>query len=293
MRTAGENSPLLRDRARYVALAYRMLGSRADAEDVVQEAFLRAAGAAEGAAEPERYLFRTVANLCVDRLRAERVRRRAYHGPWLPEPLVSDDEPDDVADLAENLSIGFLLLLERLSPGERVVFVLREAFDLEFGEIADLLGISAEACRQRHSRARRHLRGERREAPSQTVQRRLLERLMTAVAEQRVDAVVELLSDDVLLLTDGGGVVAAAIRPVEGRERIARVLVHLAARAEAEAPLTMRWANVNGAWGVLLLCDGTIHSALTVDASETAVRRIFVIRNPNKLAGVIVPGNRA
>jgi len=209
----------------------------------------------------------------------------------LPEPLVSDDEPDDVADLAETLSIGFLLLLERLSPGERVVFVLREAFDLEFGEIADVLGISAEACRQRHSRARRHLQGERREAPSQTVHRALLQRLMTAVAEQRVEAVVDLLTDDALLISDGGGVVSAAIRPVEGRERIARVLVHLAAKASAEAPLTMRWVNVNGGWGVLLLRDGAIHSALTVDASDGAVRRIYVIRNPNKLAGAIEPGH--
>jgi len=287
-----EDSLLLRDRARYFALAYRMLGSRADAEDVLQEAYLRAGAAAEAATEPQRYLFRTVANLCVDRLRAEQVRRRAYHGPWLPEPLVSTDEPDDVVDLAQSLSIGFLLLLERLSPGERVVFVLREAFEFDFGEISDLLGISAEACRQRHSRARRHLQGERdqrRERPSQAVHRALLERLMAAVAEQRIDAVVNLLSEDALLISDGGGVVSAAIRPVEGPERIARVLVHLAAKAAAEAPLAMRWVSVNGGWGVLLLRDGLIHSAFTVEAREGAVRRIYVIRNPCKLAGVGVP----
>jgi RNA polymerase sigma-70 factor (ECF subfamily) len=170
-----------------------------------------------------------------------------------------------------------------------VVFVLREAFEFDFGEIAEVLGISDEACRQRYSRARRHLRDEPVTVPSPAVHRALLERLMAAVSAQRVDEVVELLTDDALLVSDGGGVVSAAIRPVEGRDRIARVLVHLAAKAQAEAPLTLRWANVNGSCGVLLLREGAIHSAITVEASSGAVRRIYVIRNPNKLAGVVLP----
>jgi RNA polymerase sigma-70 factor (ECF subfamily) len=277
---------LLRNRSRYLGLAYRMLGSRADAEDVIQEAYLRAGVPATVAEEPERYLFRVVANLCIDRLRAERVRRRDYTGPWLPEPVVSDDLPGETAELAESLSLGLLLLLERLSPAERIVFVLREAFDLGFAEIAGLLGVSEDACRQRFARARRHLAGERSEPSRPAAQRELLTRLITAVAEQQVDTVVSLLADDALLVSDGGGVVSAAIRPVEGRERIARVLVHIGARAQAEGSVDMRFANINGEWGVLLARAGRVETAITVELSGDRVRRIFVVRNPSKLERV-------
>lgn len=277
---------LLRNRSRYLGLAYRMLGSRADAEDVVQEAYLRA-GAPETAAEaPERYLFRVVANLCIDRLRAERVRRRDYTGPWLPEPVVSDDIPGETAELAESLSLGLLLLLERLSPAERIVFVLREAFDLGFAEIAGLLGVTEDACRQRFARARRHLAGARSEPARPAAQREFLTRLITAVAEQQVDTVVGLLAEDALLVSDGGGVVSAAIRPVEGRERIARMLVHIGARAQAEGPVEMRFANINGEWGILLARAGRVETAITIELGGDRVRRIFVVRNPEKLERV-------
>jgi len=286
---AADNSfaaALLRNRSRYLGLAYRMLGSRADAEDVVQEAYLRAGAPGTAAEDPERYLFRVVANLCIDRLRAERVRRRDYTGPWLPEPVVSDDLPGETAELAESLSLGLLLLLERLSPAERIVFVLREAFDLGFAEIAALLGVSEDACRQRFARARRHLAGERSEPARPAAQRELLTRLIAAVAEQQIDTVVGLLSDDALLVSDGGGVVTAAIRPVEGRERIARVLVHIGARARAEGPVDMRFATINGEWGILLSRAGRVETALTVELRGDRARRIFVVRNPEKLERV-------
>ena len=274
------------DRSRYFRLAYRMLGSRAEAEDVVQEAYLKVGTHPGEIAEPARYLMRTVANLCVDRLRAERVRRRAYVGPWLPEPLVSDEAPDATAELAESLAKGFMLLLERLSPAERIVFVLREGFDLDFGEIAELLDVGAAACRQRFARARRRLHDRSTEPPRPAAHRDLLERLMTAIAGQDADAVVALLGDDALLISDGGGVVAAAIRPVEGRERIARVLVHIAARLAAGGGASFRFANVNGDWGVVVLQDGAIDGAMALETRSGAIRRIFLVRNPAKLVGV-------
>jgi RNA polymerase sigma-70 factor (ECF subfamily) len=292
MKGAADDSPLVTDRGRYLALAYRMLGSRADAEDVVQEAFLRTASGSVGVEHPQRYLLRVVANLCVDRLRAERVRRQAYPGPWLPEPVLSDDEPDGVSELAESLSMGFLLLLERLSPGERIVFVLREAFELDFTEIASILGISAEACRQRLSRARRHLKGQAPQQRDPEASRALLARLMSAVTEQRVDAVIELLADDAILISDGGGVASAAIRPVSGRERIARVMVHIAAREQEQGPLDLRFSNINGDWGLLIMRGETIHSAVTLELRDGRIRRIYVLRNPEKLStpDVLPPG---
>lgn len=284
MKEPAVESPLIADRGRYLALAYRMLGSRADAEDVVQEAFLRTAGGSVDPDHPTRYLLRVVANLCVDRLRAERVRRQAYPGPWLPEPILSDDEPEAVNDLAESLSMGLLLLLERLSPAERIVFVLREAFDLDLHEIAAVLGISAEACRQRLSRARRHLRGEPLGRPDPRASRAVLTRLMSAVAEQRVDAVVELLAEDAVLISDGGGLVSAAIRPVSGRERIAGVMVHIAAREQEAGPLDLRFTNINGNWGLLVLRGSEVHSAITLELDGERIRRIYVVRNPEKLS---------
>jgi RNA polymerase sigma-70 factor, ECF subfamily len=286
MNPAQNASPLVCQRQRYLALAYRMLGSRMDAEDVVQEAFLRLGASGPAVEDPERYTFRTVANLCVDRLRAERVRRRTYPGPWLPEPMIADGEPDDLLDLARSLSLGFLLLLERLSPAERVVFVLREAFDLDFRDIADLLGVSEQACRQRLSRARRNLRGAAVASSRPAANRDLLQRLMTAVAEQQVEAVVRLLSDDALLVTDGGGVVSAAIRPVEGGERIARVLIHIAAREQTPAPLDAHPVNLNGDWGLVFARGGVVHSVVTIESRNDSIRRIYVLRNPAKLASV-------
>ena len=176
--------------------------------------------------DPQRFLMRVVTNLAIDRLRADKVRRRDYVGPWLPEPVAEDEAPLDLVELGEELSLGFMLLLDALSPAERVVFVLREGFDFSFDDIASILDLSPAACRQRHSRARRHLQGT--PAVTQPVQeKRLLERLVEAVSAQRVEAVVELLSEDAEVLADGGGVVSAAIRPVTGVQRIAQVMLHI------------------------------------------------------------------
>jgi RNA polymerase sigma-70 factor (ECF subfamily) len=271
-------------RERLVAFAYRMLGSRTDAEDVVQEAFTRLHERSVDAADPARYAFRVVANLCVDRLRAEKVRRRTYVGPWLPEPWLDASTPVDVAELAEDLSVALLLLLERLSPAERVVFVLREAFDLTFDEIADVIGVSAAACRQRFTRAKVHLKERPRLPAPVENQRALLTRLLNAISEGSVAGIVQLLSSEAVLVSDGGGEVTAALRPVQGVERIAKFLTHVGKRAIAEAPLDIRFENVNGGWGITLYQRGKPHSCITIAAHGDRIDGIFIVRNPEKLA---------
>ena len=270
-------------RERLVAFAYRMLGSRHDAEDVVQEAFSRLHEREVSAADPARYAFRVVANLCVDRLRAEQVRRRMYFGPWLPEPWLEEATPVDVAELAEDLSVALLLLLERLSPAERVVFVLREAFDLSFDEIADVLGVSAAACRQRFARAKTHMKDVPRKPAPVDAQRDLLTRLVAAITEGSVQSIVALLSSDAVLISDGGGEVTAAIRPVHGVERIAAVLAHTGRKALVEGALDVRFENVNGGWGLTLLQHGKPHSCITIAADGEHIDAIFIMRNPKKL----------
>lgn len=275
--------PVTAHRDRLIGFAYRMLGSVADAEDVIQDAYQRVHDQAEVKLSSA-YLMRVVSNLCVDRLRAEQVRRREYSGPWLPEPLLDPSTPADVAQLSEDLSFGFLLLLERLSPAERVVFVLREAFDYSFADIAELLDLSVAACRQRFSRARRRFAGT--ELPAHepvAEQKAMLERLVMLVSEGRVEGLVEMLSDDALLISDGGGLVSAAVRPVADRQRIARVLVHIAGRALQEGGLDYRFVNVNGGWGLIVLQSGAPHSCITLESRDGLVRRVYIVRNPDKI----------
>ncbi len=210
-----------------LGLAYRMLGSRGDAEDVVQEAWLRwsRAGSVDN---PAAWLRTVVTRLCLDELRSARVRREAYVGPWLPEPVHTADGslgPLDTAELRDSLSLGFLLLLERLSPAERAVFVLREAFALPYDEIASCVDRSPAACRQLHVRARGRLADDL-PAPQRTGRRELLERLLTAVATADVRGPTALLTDDAALVSDGGGVVSAARRtPLEVTDQLVAALV--------------------------------------------------------------------
>lgn len=283
---ASAGDPLSGQREKLLGFAYRMLGSVADAEDVIQDTYGRVRDRPAATLSPA-YVMRTVANLCVDRLRAEQVRRRHYHGPWLPEPWLDPATPSEIIQLGEDMSFAFLLMLERLSPVERVVFVLREAFEYSFAEISDLLGVSAATCRKRYSRARGHLRGA--ELPDQervADQKVMLERLIELVSNGSVDDLVELLSEDAVLLTDGGGVVGAAIRPVEDRARIARVLVHVVRRAYEAGPLENRFVNVNGGWGVLVLQHGAPHSCVALSLRDGRIRRLYVVRNPRKIAGL-------
>ena len=279
--------------SRLEGLAYRMLGSVADAEDVVQEARLRLLKQATQPENEEAWLFRVVTNIAVDKLREQQRHRAAYSGPWLPEPLLTDD-PGDIAELAETLSLGLVLMLERLNPTERAVFVLREGFDLGFEDIGRLLDASSSSCRQRFRRARLRLSdGERsraqrnrgQAADDPVAQKRLLDRLLAAVAEQDAQSLIELCSDDCVALTDGGGVVSAAIRPIADPTRIAQVFLHLAGKLSEQAEIDFRWLALNGGTGLLIVQDGELVASVQIELSDgnEHIQRFYIMRNPEKL----------
>ena len=266
-----------------LGLAYRMLGSRADAEDVVQEAWLRWSSAA-GVDNPAAWLRTVVTRLCLDELRSARVRRESYVGPWLPEPVHTADGalgPLDTVELRDSLSLGFLHLLERLSASERAVFVLREAFSLPYDEVAETVGRSVTACRQLHVRARAKLGAEL--PPGRAPSRReLLDQLVMAVASADITGLTALLADDAVMVSDGGGVVSAARRPVEGADRIARFLVGVGPRVPAGA--TVEVEEINGAPCLLVRVAGVVAQVLSVEVADGRVRSLQLVSNPEKLS---------
>lgn len=283
-----DRAPFVSDaghRGRLVRLAYRLLGSVEDAEDVVQDALLKLMAVSRPPDDPDAWLFRTVTNLAIDRLRRRKVQRRAYPGPWLPEPLVTEHhDTEALAERRDDLGIGLLLLLEELSVSERVAFVLREAFDLDFRAMAEVLEVRADACRQRYHRARRKLAGARWTATPSKQQRQLLERLIEAVMAGDRAGLTELLADDAVLVTDGGGRVSAAIRPVHDPNRIAQVMLHLAARQNVAA-MTLERRRLNGGAGLLIRAGNTPFACIQVAGAGQAHRisRLYVMRNPDKL----------
>lgn len=277
--------------SRLEALAYRMLGSVADAEDVLQEARLRRLKLASPPDNEEAWLTRVVTNLALDKLREQKRRRETYTGPWLPEPLLTDapedvSGPEGVAELAEQLSMGLMLMLERLSPAERAVFVLREGFDLGFDDIGAMLDSTAASCRQRYRRAKTHLAGEGRSgtAGPPEMQRRLLESMLSAVAERDLAGLVALFTEDCVAYADGGGVVSAAIIPVTDPRRIAQVTLHVVQKLAAEGGLDIRWTTLNGNPGLLIGQGGRLVATVQVEAADGRIRRVYIVRNPEKLA---------
>ena len=292
-----------RERPRLVGLAYRIMGSRLDAEDVVQEAWLRAQRTDWPAVErPAAWLTTVVSRLALDELRSARRRRETYVGPWLPDPVRTTDErpesptdrtgddtavdPAAVAELAESLTFGFLLLLEALEPVERVVFLLADVFDTPYAEIAAAVGRSPAACRQVASRARRRVREGRVRCDPPADAERVAHELLLAVAAGDVGTVVSLLSDDVVLISDGGATVRAARRPVVGPERVARFLVNLNRRYPVAA---VEATAINGEPGVVMhLADG-IDLVVAVEVVEGRVHAVHAIRNPEKIAALDVP----
>lgn len=275
------------DRPRLIRLAYRLLGSVEDAEDVVQDAHLRLLAGGHTPDDPGAYLFRTVTHLAIDRLRRLKVQRRAYAGPWLPEPLdTADEDASAPAERRQDLGIGLLLLLERLSVGERVAYVLREAFDLDFRTMSEVLDVRVEACRQRYHRARRKIAGTEARPTPTAAQRRLLERLAEAVLAGDRTRLTALLAEDAVMLTDGGGQVRAAIIPVERPDRIAQVLLHIVSRQDP-ATFTFEWRHLNGGAGLLIRQRGVPFSCVQVageGGGDGRASRIYVMRNPTKLA---------
>ena len=277
-----EHRPLL------FSIAYRMLGSVMDAEDLVQETFVRwlQADDAEAVRSPKAYLSTIITRLCVDYLRSARVRREQYVGPWLPEPLlVETSGPAEKVELAESLSLAFLVLLEQLTPLERAVFLLREVFDYEYAEIARIVDKSEAYCRQLVRRAREHLAERRpRFTPPPDRGAALAEQFIRTCARGEVDRLVEMLSDDVVAWSDGGGKVTAARRPVRGPDLVARFLVGLVQKAPPG--LELRPAPINGQPGFLAYLGDHLHGVLALDLDGDRVRAVHIVVNPDKLSGV-------
>ncbi|MFJ4915361.1 MULTISPECIES: RNA polymerase sigma-70 factor [unclassified Streptomyces] len=269
-------------------VAYRMLGRIADAEDVVQEAWLRwSAVVREDVREPRAFLVRTVTRLAIDRLRQLRSRREAYVGPWLPEPLVTDFGPavPDTAEravLADSVSVAVLVVLESLSPLERAVFVLREAFGFPYGEIAAALDRTEAAVRQLAGRARRHVEERKPRYDVDPVQRRdLTERFLAAAAGGDIDALLALLAPDVRLVGDSGGKSKAPLRILESADKVSRFLVAIA--QEPIPDLEIRSLELNGGPALLVLIDGKPDSAMQVDVRDGLIQCVYIVRNPDKL----------
>lgn len=266
-------------------LAYRMLGSRAEAEDVVQDAWLRWRKVdAEAVGNAAGFLNRVVSRLCLDRLKSARSRREIYVGEWLPEPVVDADE---AFGLGEDLSVAFLLALERLTPLERAAFLLHDVFDTPFAEIAATLGRSEAAVRQLAARARDHVKaGKPRCKPSADEERRLTEAFARAALTGDAAALRRLLAQDVVMHADGGGKASAIINPVTGLENTVRLLAGVARKWPLPAQTVVRLARINGQPGVVLSLDGVVFQTMGLDMAEGRIAAIYTMRNPDKLARV-------
>jgi RNA polymerase sigma-70 factor, ECF subfamily len=277
-------------RPRLFGIAYRMLGVRADAEDVLQDAWLRWNAADRAALQSaEAWLVTVVTRLAIDRLRAAKAEREAYVGLWLPEPLVELDErtPEGAAELASDLAVAFLHLLERLGPEERAAYLLRQAFDYDYAEIAQVLGKSEAAVRQMIHRAGERLRQERPRFPvRRDAHRRVLEKFIQAARSGQRSAIRELLADDAVALGDGGGKVPSVAGGMFGGERVANLF--WAHELRLGGQMEYRIATVNGQPGLLRFIDGQLESVMAVETDGERIAAIYAIRNPDKLAGIVL-----
>src|SRR6266516_1333152 len=274
------------------AIAYRMLGSAMDAEDMVQETYLRSqATKPETIHSLKAYLSTILIRLCMDQLHLARRKREQYVGPWLPEPILTvetaeTDDPEKRVETQESISLAFLVLLEQLQPFERAVFLLSEVFEYTFAEIATMLGKSEVACRSSFSRAKHHLRAHRPRFPaSRETHRQLLTSFLAAVQSGDMTTLTNLLSEQVILWTDGGGKTrTAALRPIRGRDAVARFSV--GTRRFWPRDAYAERAEVNGQPAMLLCSGDQVFSVLTIDVEAEQIRAIRVIANPEKLARV-------
>jgi RNA polymerase sigma-70 factor (ECF subfamily) len=281
-------------RRRLLGLAYRMLGSMAEAEDAVQEAYLRWHDAdREHVAAPRAFLITTTTRICLDVLKSARVRREEYVGPWLPDPVTDTAAlaPDAQTELAEDLSVALLLALERLSPLERAAFLLHDVFDYSYTQVADALGRNQAACRQLASRARTRVREAR---PAGAIPMRpatsaesakhaeLLSAFISASRSGDVDTLTRFLASDVRLVTDGGGKVTAALNVIEGADRVAAFLAG-AVRKGWTDDLTMHFAEINGLPGLIVSGPRGLVQTNAFEIADGVVKAIYVVRNPDKL----------
>ncbi|MFJ5305025.1 RNA polymerase sigma-70 factor [Streptomyces sp. NPDC088350] len=288
MTTDAETDVFEEHRPVLMGVAYRMLGRVADAEDVVQEAWLRWSGADRDTVRaPRAYLVRVTTRLAIDRLRQVKARGEAYVGPWLPEPYVTDfgDTVPDTAEravLADSVSFAVLVVLESLSPLERAVFVLREAFGYPYADIAAMLDRGEPAVRQLAGRARKHVDERRPRYEVDPAQRRdLTERFLAAAAEGDLAGLMALLAPDVRLVGDSGGKSKAPLRILESADNVGRFLVAIAEKGVQE--MSFRFLELNGGPAVLILSGDTPDSVLQVDVSAGRIRSVYIVRNPDKL----------
>jgi RNA polymerase sigma-70 factor (TIGR02957 family) len=271
--------------------AYRMLGTIADAEDAVQDAWLRWSAASRSeVADPRAYLTRVVTNTALNRLRTARARREAYVGPWLPEPMLTETAPDagERAELAESVSIAMLVVLESLTPDERAVFVLREVFGFSHAEIGAALGRTDAAVRQLAHRAREHVEARRpRFDVDRARQREVTARFLAAAAGGNLEGLLAVLAPDVMLITDGGGKARAALRPIAGAEKVGRFLAAVAGRPYMGLGLmSAAAAEINGEPGAVIMAGGRSVATLTLSVADGRITAIQLVMNPEKLGAI-------
>jgi RNA polymerase sigma-70 factor, ECF subfamily len=279
------DDPFVDHRSLLFTVAYGMLGSAADAEDVVQETWLRWADIGDAArdevSDPRAYLVRMVTRQALNRLRTLARQREDYVGEWLPEPLLTSPDMAEDVELAESVSIAMLTVLETLGPAERAVFVLREVFDVPYDQIAEAVDKSSASVRQIAHRARRHVTARRpRMEVSRTEQQQVVERFLAAVTTGDVQGLMDVLAPDVVLVADGGGLAPAVLRPVEGMERVAAFLSRFSQVAPGAEVATLL---INGAVAARIDPAGEFNTALTFVVEDGRIARIYAIRNPHKL----------
>ncbi|MFQ3555397.1 RNA polymerase sigma-70 factor [Streptomyces gramineus] len=269
-------------RSRLFGIAYRVLGSAAEAEDVVQETWLRWQNTDRSKVlEPAAFLATTTTRLAINVAQSARVRRESYIGPWLPEPVDTRNDPQLGAERDEAVEMAVLLLMEKLNPVERAAYVLRQAFDYPYARIADMLETSEANARQLVSRGRRHLAAERREQVSPEAHRRFLEVLLSAARTGDLKVLEDVLTADVVSYSDGGGIRGASRIPVVGRPHVSRYLVAFAPRFWPDKEI--RWVEANGRPAVLVSSDGEAVALLSVDVSVDGIDRLMWVMNPDKL----------
>jgi RNA polymerase sigma-70 factor (ECF subfamily) len=289
---SARTSEFERHRGLLFSIAYRMLGSVADAEDALQDAFIRWQRASEtDVRSPKPFLVAIVSRLCINHLQSARVQRERYVGEWLPEPLVTEPGSDAsrIAQIGESVSMAMLLLLERLTPVERAVFLLGEVFDYTHAEIAGMLAITEANCRQLLRRARQHVRMERpRFGASGNQHTELLERFHRAAGNGDMEGLLALLSHDVVMHTDGGGKASALPLPIYGPDKVARASVFGLMKLKTLHPLQCI-AEINGEPGIVSYVDGRPQTVFTIEVNDGRIRAIYIVTNPEKLSHLPPP----
>jgi RNA polymerase sigma-70 factor, ECF subfamily len=283
--SSSESQTLLFEQHRplMLSIAYRMLGTAADAEDVLHDAYLRWHSVdADTVQYPKAFLSQIVTRLCLDRLKSARAEREVYHGVWLPEPVLTGVSGED--SKMESLSMALLVVLESLSPAERAVFILRDVFDYEYGEVAEILGKDESACRQLLHRARQHIAERRpRYHASQEAHNTLLTRFVGAISEGNLEALTSLLTEDAVIFSDGGGKVHAAPKPVQGRDKMVKALT--GGIRLVPPPIDAKIEVINGYAGIVVYSAGKPHSVVTIELAEDGqkIRAVRLVLNPDKL----------